>query len=232
MKSLAPIVFDYSACRAQLEEFRKLLASKPELSENADILPFFRERRQMCTLFGMFNPRIVWVDRFASEFDIFGDFACDIAVGEWTRGAYCFVEFEDAKKGSVFEKKGRATPEWGRRFDHGYSQVIDWMHKLAGRETSADNLARFGAYQINCEGILVIGRDAFQEPAEMERLAWRSDRVSVNQKKVICLTFDQLLSQFDTRMNGLAVVYELGFEKALASLASHPAPHPVSAAIE
>jgi hypothetical protein len=155
----------------------------------------------------MFNSRIGWADRFAREFNAFGDFSCDLAVGDWSRGAYCFVEFEDAREGSVFEKKGeKATREWGRRFEHGYSQIIDWMHKLAGREISNDNLGRFGKYEITYEAVLIIGRDCYQDDAEMQRLLWRSDKVSVNQKKVLCMTFDQLLRQFETRMSVLATV--------------------------
>jgi len=223
MKSLDPIDFDYAECRGQVEELRTLLATNADLSEKDDILPFFQARRQLCTLFGMFNPRIGWADRFAKEFDIFGDFACDVAVGDWARRAYCFVEFEDANQGSVFEKRGaKATREWGRRFDHGYSQIIDWMHKLGGREVSSDNLARFGSYAITYEAVLVIGRDLHQDAAETQRLAWRSDKVSVDQKKVLCMTFDQLLSQFDTRMTFFEVVAKDATNKALASVAADP----------
>lgn len=56
--------------------------------------------------------------RIAYEFDVFGDFACDLAVGEQASGSYCFIEFEDAQQNSIFEKSGKkATREWSRRFD-------------------------------------------------------------------------------------------------------------------
>src|SRR5262249_7926987 len=145
--------------------------SKTDLSERDDILPLFQGRRQLCAMLGIFNNRIGLVDRWAKEYDMFGDFACDIAVGDSSQGAYCFVEFEDARVGSVFEKKGaKAVREWGKRFDHGYSQIVDWIHKLSGRNMSADNLARFGVPEISYETVLVIGRDAHQDPGEMQRL--------------------------------------------------------------
>jgi hypothetical protein len=114
MKKLDAIAFDYALCRRQVDEFRAWLAGKDELSERDDVLPFFRARPQMAVLFGMFNARIAWADRIAWEFDIFGDFACDLAVGESARGAYCLVEFEDARRESVFQQQGaKATRAWG-----------------------------------------------------------------------------------------------------------------------
>jgi hypothetical protein len=128
---------------------RDWLAGKTSLSEQADVLPFFRARPQMATIFGMFNGKIGWANRIGWEFDIYGDFRCDLAVGEWEKGAYCFVEFKNAQKDSVFKKQGsKATREWGPRFDHGYSQIIDWFDKLDGLSPSTDFLARFGRYDI------------------------------------------------------------------------------------
>src|SRR4051812_16844827 len=215
MKKLEEILFDYARCRQQVEEFRSWLAGKDELSERGDVLPFFRDRPHMAALLGMFNPRIAWADRIAWEFDLFGDFACDLAVGEWERGAYCFVEFEDARRDSVFQKQGaKATREWGRRFDHGCSQVIDWAHKLDGRSPSADVLARFGRHEINYEAVLVIGRDDHLDAGEKQRLSWRNDNVAVNTKRIFCMTFDELLSQLSVRLAALTAV-----ETAVASRA-------------
>ncbi len=207
MKNLEQIAFDYSLCRQQVEEFREWLSGREELSERDDVLPFFRNRPQMSVLFGMFNRSIAWADRIAWEFDIFGDFACDLAVGEWARGAYCFIEFEDAKRESVFQKQGaKVTREWGRRFDHGYSQIIDWVHKLDGRSPSNDLLARFGRHEINFETVLVIGKDEHLDAGEKQRLTWRNDNVAVNTKKIFCMTYDELLSQFAVRLTALEAV--------------------------
>ncbi|HEV3260056.1 MAG TPA: Shedu anti-phage system protein SduA domain-containing protein [Gemmataceae bacterium] len=229
MKKLEEIAFDYPRCRHQVEEFRSWLAGKDELSEQSEVLPFFRHRPQMAVLFGMFNPRIAWADQVAWEFDIFGDFACDLAVGEWGRGAYCFVEFEDARRDSVFQKQGaKATRQWGRRFDHGYSQIIDWAHKLDGRSPSADLLARFDRHEISFEAILVIGRDQHLDASEKQRLNWRNDNVAVNTKKIFSMTFDELLSQFSVRLAALAAVATAGASPGGGS-AGKPTPAPAPA---
>ncbi len=226
MKRLEEISFDFALCRKQVEELRAWLASKEELSERADVLPFFRDRPHMAVLFGMFNQRIAWADRIAWEFDVFGDFACELAIGEWERGAYCFVEFEDARKDSIFERQGKkATREWGRRFEHGNSQIIDWTHKLGDRSASADFLARFGRRAINYETVLVIGRDQHLDEGEKQRLSWRSDNLAINTKKIICMTFDELLSQFSVRLGILSAV-EAGATAAATQVGVPPPPPP------
>jgi hypothetical protein len=223
MKKLDTITFDFALCRKQVEEFRAWLASKDELSEKTEVLPFFRDRPHMAILFGMFNPRICWADRIGWEFDIFGDFACDLAVGERGRNAYCFVEFEDGMRGSVFEQEGKkATRKWGRRFDHGYSQVIDWFHKLDDRRSSADFVARFGSYEINYEAVLVIGRDQHLDAGEKQRLNWRNANVAVHTKKVYCMTYDELLSQLSTRLKVLSDVEKATLDVVKAASATKP----------
>jgi hypothetical protein len=226
MKKFAPVSLDFPLCCQQVEELEKLLASKDELSERDDVLPFFRQHEQLAVLMGMFNSRISWVDRIAWEFDIFGDFACDLAVGEKERGAYCLIEFEDARHGSVFQRQGeKATREWGKRFDHGYSQAIDWAHKLDDLTRSGSVLARFDRPEITFEMVLVIGRDKHLDAGERHRLSWRSEHVLVASKKVLCMTFDGLLSQLKVRLRGLTEV-----ASAAATIALAQPPPPTSSA--
>jgi hypothetical protein len=206
MKRLEPFTFDFPQCRQQIGELEAWLKSKDELSEGSDIRPFFRDRPQMASLIGMCNPSIFLVDRVGWEFDIFGDFKCDLAVGTWAKGAYCFIEFEDARKASVFQQQGgKATREWGKRFDHGYSQIIDWAHKLDGLNRSQELLARFGRYEIDYEMVLLIGRHDHLDDGERQRLRWRSEKVSVNTKRVLCMTFDALLDQLRGRLATLSI---------------------------
>ena len=46
-KNLEPIVFHPAQCRRDLAAFQKLLQSKKELAERADIQKFFKKRRQL-----------------------------------------------------------------------------------------------------------------------------------------------------------------------------------------
>ncbi len=231
MKKFAPVALDFPLCCTQFEEFEAFLKSKEELSERADVLPFFQKREQLAFLMGIFNPRIAWVDRIAWEFDIFGDFACDLAIGEKERGAYCLIEFEDAVSNSVFQKQGdKATREWGKRFDHGYSQAIDWAHKLDDMKQTNAILARFNRPEISYEMVLVVGRDIHLDASEKQRLNWRSENVLVATRKVICLTFDDLLSQMKVRLKGLTDVARAAAEAArLAASRKAPDPAPTDA---
>src|SRR5207249_3428560 len=96
MKHFEPITFDYSKCRQETEQLKGLLESSPSLGERKHILPFFRKRPQLSALCGIFNSNINRPDRVAWEYELFGDFHCDMVVGDSVTRAYCFIEFEDA----------------------------------------------------------------------------------------------------------------------------------------
>jgi hypothetical protein len=102
MKTLEKIDISVSRCKTELAEFKRLLDSKASLSERDDILPFFNAHRHLAALVGSYNPRINRFDRIATEFSLFGDYACDLVIGDSITHNFCFVEFEDATPKSVF----------------------------------------------------------------------------------------------------------------------------------
>ena len=109
------------------------------------------------------------------------------------RGAYCFIEFENAAPDSIFVKAGKKSSlEWAARFDKGYSQIIDWfwkLHDLAGTSTAK---ARFDNREsIDYYGLLVIGRSRDLKPLEFKRLEWRRQKVIIDSRHVHCVTFDE-----------------------------------------
>jgi hypothetical protein len=170
-----------------------LLDGKATLSERDDILPFFKANRRLAAMVGSYNPKINRFDRIAAEFDLFGDYACDLAVGDSSSHNFCFVEFEDASPNSVFtKKKGKATPEWSPRFDHGFSQILDWFGILEDQERSAQFKTKFEADVIQYIGLLVIGRRHYLDNTQYDRLLWRSEHVKVRGRHVHCITFDEL----------------------------------------
>ncbi len=138
-------------------------------------------------------PRLVNVDRLAYEFDFFGDYAAGLAVGDSKRGAYCFIEFENAAPDSIFVRAGKkASFEWSSRFDKGYSQTIDWFWKLNDMAGTSTMRARFDDHDsIDYFGLLVIGRTKGLMPLERRRLDWRRQKVIVDSRHVHCLTFDE-----------------------------------------
>ena len=142
---------------------------------------FFQAHRHISALIGLYNPVIARFDRVAWEYPLFGEFRCDLAIGDSVTKAYTFVEFEDAGPRSLFVKRGdRTSRAWSPRFDHGYSQVVDWFYKLQVMTDSADMEARFGKRSIEYTGVLVVGRDHHLQTGEQLRLKWRREHVIVN----------------------------------------------------
>lgn len=154
------------------------------------------------------HPEINRPDKFAFEYDLFGDFSSDFAVGDFQRQAYCFMELEDAKANSIFKKvSGRSTTDWSTRFDHGYSQIIDWFYKLDDMEKTNEFEDRFGARVISPFGLLIIGRSQFLSDKDKRRLRWRDRNVVVNSQFIRCLTYDELLEELKDMLNVSPLAY-------------------------
>ena len=128
---LEPVVFSYAKCLAEVREFQSFLGSRTTLKERDEISPFFKARDHLSAFLEVYNYRTVKFDRIGHEYPRFGDFECDLVVGDWSRRSYVFVEFEDAAPESIFVKKARNTPSWSPRFEHGFSQIVDWFYKFA-----------------------------------------------------------------------------------------------------
>jgi hypothetical protein len=207
MKRLEPITLDRDRCWDGLAAFKLLLDQHESgiLKEQEHVLPFFREHRDLAALIGYLYSDFVHIDRIAYEFDVFGDHAADLVVGDSQRQTYVFVEFEGAEPRSIFCKQAKKdTLAWGSQFERGYSQIIDWFWKLDDL-TRTDTLRhRFeDARSIRCYGLLVIGRKAHLQPLERQRLAWRRDRVVVDSKPIKCVTFDELYEALKDYLNFL-----------------------------
>ena len=197
MKVFKSIVFDPTSFNKELEDFAELLRAKDELSEREDLLPLFRGSPNLISMLGALHPGITKGDLMAYEYDLFGDFACDFVVGDSRRNAYCFVEFEDAKKNSIFVSSARATSDWATRFEHGFSQIVDWIYRLSDAEKSNAFEDRFGTRSIDAMYILAVGRSAFLSEPECRRILWRERHVVVHSQKIRCMTYDQLLAELD-----------------------------------
>lgn len=200
MKRWERIEFGLPECRREVDDLGALLAEREELSEAADVLPFFADRKALSAAIGLLNPLLPRPDRLAHEYDLFGDFRCDLAVGQEGVGQFCLVEFEDARRASVFSGP-KGTPDWARRFEHGMSQVIDWFWKLEDERGSTEFQNRFGYGEAGFVGILVIGRRAFLDRKGEARLRWRRESVTVGRHgSVLCLTYDELHSVLDQKL--------------------------------
>jgi hypothetical protein len=192
VKRFDPIAFDRNACTAELRELKALLDSKPELKERQHILPFFKTHRQVSALIGMYNLWNHRRDVIAHELELFGDFLCDLAVGDSQSHAYCLVEFEDATSKSVFVAEGRHYPAWSPRYDHGFGQLIDWMWRISDQRQTQTFRNLFGDSDANIVPMLVIGRSGFLNEHSTRRLRWRTSNVQLLGAPTVCLTYDEL----------------------------------------
>ena len=191
MKDFLQLKLDRDPFIKELKEFNNLLDSSRFLSEQDDILPFFR-KNQLPLAIGAYYHAILQTDRIAFEYDLFGDFACDLVIGDSTRRAYCFVEFENAAENSIFRQSKRNVSEWSPRFERGFSQIIDWFYKLDVQSETRDFEYRFGRRSLYSMGPLIIGRDAELSAKEKDRLEWRKRKLLVDSNHIYCLTFDDL----------------------------------------
>jgi hypothetical protein len=201
-KEFEKIQFDSVRCRSEVLELRELLAKNQTLEERKNVLPFFKQRKQLSALLGNYHPGIVRYDLVAHEFPLWGDFTCDLVVGDSRNKAYAFVEFEDAAPDSIFVKRpGKATPEFSPRFEHGFSQVADWICKLDEQKDTVGFEDKFGNRTVFHLGLLVIGRSATLGKREEHRLRWRQQHVLVYSQPIYCKTFDQLCADLLDRLD-------------------------------
>jgi hypothetical protein len=219
MKAFQSVSFDVQKCRTELSEFGELLKKKPTLSEQKDILPFFKTREHLSAFIGNLNTYNSNYDSVAHELSIFGDFTSDLAVGDKTHHAYCLVEFEDASESSIFQQTPRHHPDWSKRFEHGFSQLIDWMWKMEDQKPTKAFRDLFGSSTINAIPMLVIGRSSFLSSSEKERFAWRRNSVSILGSPVICFTYDEL---FDTLQKKASFIPAIAGTSSQSVLVSSP----------
>src|SRR5262249_41343537 len=194
MKRMEPFTTDRAVLWSELAAFEKLGPPTRELSERDDILPFMKAHRNLAALIGIRYSRLGLPNLFKSELEIFGDFACDLAIGDRETGQFCFVEFEDATSDSLFKQvSSRGIPDWSPRLEHGLSQIVDWFYLLDDHRHTQQFRTFFSTDLADYTGLLILGRDAFLTDPLRHRLRWRSQHTAINGKAVSIITFDALL---------------------------------------
>jgi len=200
-KQFKPITFDPKKCRAQIDEFGTLLKSKTALSEKHDIQPFFKQRPQISAFIGSYMRDIGPASDYAFEYPFYGDFTADLVVGDKASRRFCVIEFEDGRKDSIFKvPKSKSTAEWSQRFEHGFSQIVDWFTLIDDIKKTSRFQKDFGQDHIRFSALLIIGRDAGVTGYERTRLEWRTEKVHVDSHPVECVTFDGLHEHMDRHL--------------------------------
>ncbi|OWK46912.1 Shedu anti-phage system protein SduA domain-containing protein [Fimbriiglobus ruber] len=189
-------------CRIETDEFGDLLRTKAELSEKYDIQPFFKSRVQVSAFVGSFMLNIGPATHICFEYNFFGDYAADLVLGDKAHRRFCVVEFEDGRLQSIFRPSPSGNSRvWSPRFEHGFSQIIDWYTMLDDLKKTERFKRDFGDGHIRFSAMLIIGRDTgITDPHDQFRLDWRADKVSVDSNNVICVTFDELYRHMDRHL--------------------------------
>jgi hypothetical protein len=198
MKNLKPYNFNAVNCRLEWNDFDALLRTKQILSEREDVIPFFKKRHDLSTLICSYIPNIKKPDVFAHEFQINGDFVADLIVGDSKTHNYLLIEFEDGRPDSIFmQKKNKATPDWAKRFESAFSQLVDWLWRLEDMRSTSDFHNTFGSRRAKFQGLIVIGKDMQLSSQEIDRLNWRNDKIIVDSTAISCVSFNKLSEDCD-----------------------------------
>jgi hypothetical protein len=206
MKTFDRFEMRLDLCRREVLQLRDRLGSNRPLRERKDLLPFFRARPHLSAVCGVYNPTAFHCDRVAWEYDVFGDFGCDLAAGDSVTKSYTFIEFEDAGPNSLFVRHARkATREWSPRFLRGFAQLIDWFRKLDDMRKTDEFEARFGKRAIDFMGLLVVGRDQHTDAGERLRFEWWRENVLVHSRRVHCVTYDELVVNLLRHLESLSL---------------------------
>ena len=196
------VTLDPIQCRVEIDEFGVMLASGAELSEKHDIQPFFKRRVQISAFIGSFMRNIGPATQICFEYQFFGDYAADLVLGDKAYRQFCVIEFEDGRSQSIFKPSPSGnTRVWSSRFEHGFSQIIDWYTMLDDLKKSQRFKRDFGDGHVRFSAMLIIGRDAgLTDAYDRFRLDWRADKVSVDSNNVVCVTFDELHRHMDRHL--------------------------------
>lgn len=198
MKNLQPHIIDPLNCRVEWDAYETLLKTNPTLAEQKDVLPFFKDRKDLSLLMCNYFPKFSVADRFAHEFSLDGQFVADLIVGDSKKHHYLLVEFEEGRPDSIFKQKGKkATLDWAARIENAYSQLVDWLWKLEDKRSTADFTNTFGNRRATFQGLIVIGKNMNLSPQEKDRLKWRMDSTFINNNAVSVVSFDELKDDFD-----------------------------------
>jgi hypothetical protein len=206
---------DLKACKKSLKKLSRFLKDNREIDETGSngLQTFFLSNPDLILLMGdCFFPAMSPA-AYQKEFSIIGEFRADFAISDAGKSKFLFVEFEDAKKNSVFVKKGKGKAqeryEWARRFEHGFSQVVDWHYRMDDLNRTAKFAEHFGSHDIDYDGILIIGRDEFiKNDGGMARLKWRKEKTNINNHRIHCLTFDMLLCELTGRFDAIDSIHK------------------------
>ena len=190
-----------------------LLSEQEQLDERGagGLLAFFTSRPNLVLLMSMIFLTGIVPAAYLPECSILHEFRADYVISNKERSKFVFIEFEHAKRSSIFctkvMSKAHHSYQWSRTFEHGFSQVVDWYFRLDDYRRTSRIEEHFGSSKMEYVGVLVLGRDCFLEQAGlMQRFEWRRRYTIINSQRLLCFTFDELARELrDTYATMLAI---------------------------
>lgn len=202
-----------TASENELTEFKAFLDANHELEETGvgSLQEFFDARLNLLLLMGdVFGPAM-HPTHYQRELVLLNEFRADYVVSEQSKSKFLFIEFEHAKKNSIFTEKNDSKTgtsyEWSSRFEHGFSQLIDWQFRIDDYKQSSKIDEHFGSSDITFQGVLIIGRDHFLKQQGMQRrFDWRVTNTTIKSRPIHCMTFDKLYREMIGRLENWKTV--------------------------
>ncbi len=216
-KDFTEVAFNHVQFKKELDHFEILLNSKKILGER-EIQELFKASLHLAAYVGTVVGNIGIAKQVAYELQIMGDYGADLVFGNREK-RFCFVELETGDPEAVLERVGKkATKEWARRFERGFSQIVDWFCHLDDFKKTDRFHRNFGYGHIDFVGLLLIGRNEGLDADDIRRLRWRTHNVIVNSHPVVCMTYDDLCKELKE-----------GYAIHSAAVKVEPAPAPITA---
>ncbi|MCI0701401.1 MAG: DUF4263 domain-containing protein [Planctomycetia bacterium] len=193
-KAFTEVTFNLVQFKKELDQFRDLLNSKQALPERK-IQKLFKASLHLTAHLGTTVGNVGVAQQVAYEFQLLGDYGADIVIGDPNK-QFCFVELESGDPDAILVSVGKkSTKEWARRFEHGFSQIVDWFCHLDDFKKTDRFHKNFGHGHIDFAGLLLIGRNEGLDTDDLRRLRWRTHKVVVDSHRVACVTYDDLYQE-------------------------------------
>lgn len=192
MSQFRPITYSLAKAEAELVSFRAWLDSRDFFGET-DVVAEIRTREQMCCLLAS-NAGFSAPDLIGFELGLKGMFRTDLVFGNDHFRQFTLIEFEDAKRTSIFSGGSKQYRHWSRRLEHGFGQVLDWAWIRTDHPDDTVLTAAFGGRIVESAYIVVCGRDtSLLDDIERKRFEHRRSEVRIEGKPVRLLTYDGMV---------------------------------------
>ena len=118
-------------------EVGEWLSARTTFQETSDVMPELVKRKSFCAAIGVtFGEKIYNPDRLSFELSLGGNYFPDLVIGDANNQDLVLVEFEGAERHQIYarQKSGEQYPDFSAKFQVGFFQLLDWVHRLKAQE--------------------------------------------------------------------------------------------------